>query len=212
LNQVKSSGTVRRCQAFTPTRATSRVVPRTAPRPTAVPLPAGTGLGPPVRAPWTPPTCAHHPSFPTRARRVLPPRRPTSGRVAVLAGAHGRRGRVTCLYRDLYRPTLRLGVQENPQPPRSSPIKSRRHPSSREAAPLSRHCRRQRRQRRAPSSSHLDRQCMLPRPALALPVATLLAYCLDRAASSPEFELPRPPPGKPCRARAPACSPSPWAP
>jgi hypothetical protein len=57
----------------------------------------------------------------------------------------------------------------------------------------------------------LYRQCVLLRPALGLPVATLLAYCSDRAASSPEFELPRPPPGKPCRARAPACSPSQWA-
>jgi hypothetical protein len=102
-------------------------------------------------------------------------------------------------------------VQENPQPPRSSPIKSRRRPSSREAALPSRHCRRQRRQRRAPSSSRLYRQCVLLRPALGLPVATLLAYCSDRAASAPEFELPRPPPGKPCRARAPACSPSQWA-
>jgi hypothetical protein len=57
----------------------------------------------------------------------------------------------------------------------------------------------------------LYRQCVLLWPALGLPVATLLAYCSDRAASSPEFELPRPPPGKPCRARAPACSPSQWA-
>jgi hypothetical protein len=143
---------------------------------------------------------------------VLPPRRPTSGRAAVLAGTHARRGRITCPYRDLYCPTLRLSVQENPQPPRSSPIKSHRCPSSREAAPPSHHCRRQRRQHRDPSSSCLYCQCVLLRPALGLPVATLLAYCSDRAASSPEFELPRPPPGKPCRARAPACSPSPWAP
>jgi hypothetical protein len=201
---------VRWRQAFAPTRATSRVVPRTAPRPAAVPLPAGTGLGPPVRAPWTPTTCAHRPAFPTRARCVHPPRRPTSGRAAVLAGVHPRRGRVTCPYRDLYCPNLRLGVQENPQPPRSSPIKSRLRPSSREAAPPSRHCRCQRRQRRARSSSRLYHQCMLLRPALGLPVATLLAYCSDRAANSPEFELPRPSPGKPCRARAPACSPSQW--
>jgi hypothetical protein len=150
------------------------------------------------------------PAFPTRARRVLPPCRPTSGRVAVLAGAHARRGRVTCPYCDLYCPTLRLGVQENPQPPRSLPIKSRRRPSSCEAAPPSRHCCRQRRQRRAPSSSCLYRQCVLLRPALGLPVATLLAYCSDQSASSPEFELPRPPPGRPCRTRAPACSPSQW--
>jgi hypothetical protein len=38
------------------------------------------------------------------------------------------------------------------------------------------------------------------------------AYCSNRAVSSPEFELPRPSPGKPCRARAPACSPRQWVP
>jgi hypothetical protein len=45
---------------------------------------------------------------------------------------------------------------------------------------------------------------------LGPPVALPSACCSGRAASSPEFELPRPP-GKPCRARAPARSPSQWA-
>jgi hypothetical protein len=43
---------------------------------------------------------------------------------------------------------------------------------------------------------------------LGPPVALPCACCSGRAASSPEFELPRLPPGKPCRARAPARSPS----
>jgi hypothetical protein len=47
---------------------------------------------------------------------------------------------------------------------------------------------------------------------LGSPVALLCACCSGRAASSPEFELPRPPPGKPCRARASARSPSQWVP
>jgi hypothetical protein len=46
---------------------------------------------------------------------------------------------------------------------------------------------------------------------LGSPVALPCACCSGRAASSPEFELPRPPLGKPCRARAPARSPSQWA-
>jgi hypothetical protein len=45
---------------------------------------------------------------------------------------------------------------------------------------------------------------------LGSPVALPCACCLGRAASSPEFELPRLPPGKPCRARVSACSPSQW--
>jgi hypothetical protein len=46
---------------------------------------------------------------------------------------------------------------------------------------------------------------------LGSPVPLPCACCSGRAASLPEFELPRPPPGKPCRARAPARSPSQWA-
>jgi hypothetical protein len=101
LNQVKSSGTVRRRQAFAPTRATSRVAPRTAPRPVAVPLPAGTGLGPPVRAVWTPPPCAHRPhSLPVlaacsrRAARPVAasPYWPAPTHVGVVSPAHT----VTC--------------------------------------------------------------------------------------------------------------------
>jgi hypothetical protein len=45
---------------------------------------------------------------------------------------------------------------------------------------------------------------------LGSPVALPGACCSGRAASSPEFKLPRPPPGKPCRARVPARSPSQW--
>jgi hypothetical protein len=41
-----------------------------------------------------------------------------------------------------------------------------------------------------------------------VPVALPFACCSGQAASSPEFDLPRPPPGKPCRAPTSACSPS----
>jgi hypothetical protein len=48
-------------------------------------------------------------------------------------------------------------------------------------------------------------------PALGSPVAPPVTCCSGQAASSPEFEVPRPPPGSPRRARASACSPSQWA-
>jgi hypothetical protein len=56
---------------------------------------AETGLGPPVPAPWTPPTCVHRPASPTRARLVFPaappdqwPRRRTSRRPRTLPPRH----------------------------------------------------------------------------------------------------------------------------
>jgi hypothetical protein len=144
--------------------------------------------------------CATHPRT---------PRRPPNRDVAVRAPR---------------RPCAAIGRRASPPPHRAhavdgcDPLLKARTPTKGLGSPpralpraSSCHCRRQRRRRRAPSSSRLYRQCVLLRPALGPPVATLLAYCSDRAASSPEFELPRPPPGKPCRAHAPACSPSQWA-
>jgi hypothetical protein len=144
--------------------------------------------------------CATHPRT---------PRRPPNRDVAVRAPR---------------RPCAAIGRRASSPPHRAHAVdgrdpllKARAHTKGLDSPPhalpraSSRHCRRQRCRRRAPPSGHLYRQCVLLRPALGPSVATLLAYCSDRAASSPEFELPRPPPGKPCRARAPACSPSQWA-
>jgi hypothetical protein len=91
------------------------------------------------------------------------------------------------------------------------PIKGVKLAASRIAQAPSRHCRRQWCPRRGQSSGRLHRQRVLLLFALGSSVAPPVAYCSGQAASSPESELPRPPPGSPCRARTSACSPSQWA-
>jgi hypothetical protein len=49
-------------------------------------------------------------------------------------------------------------------------------------------------------------------PALGLPVASPVTCCSGQTPSLPVSNLPRPPPGKPCRTCTSACSPSLWVP
>jgi hypothetical protein len=94
---------------------------------------------------------------------------------------------------------------------RHVPIKGVKLAAARISQAPSRHCRCQGCPLRAPPFGRLRRQCMLLLPALGSPVAPPVAYCSGQAASSPKSELPRLPPGSPCRARAFTCSPSQWA-
>jgi hypothetical protein len=56
----------------------------------------------------------------------------------------------------------------------------------------------------------IPRHPKLQTSSLGLPRAATGTSCPAFPFPSPEFELPRPPPGSPCRARASACSPSQW--
>jgi hypothetical protein len=125
--------------------------------------------------------------------------------------------------RTLRRPCTAIGRRASP-PPRSAntvdgrepllkaraPIKGVKLAAARMAQAPSRHYRHQWCPRRAPPSGRLHRQRVLLLPALGSPVALSVTYCSGQAASSPESELPRTPPGSPCRARASTCSPSQW--
>jgi hypothetical protein len=92
-----------------------------------------------------------------------------------------------------------------------TPIKGVKLIAARIAQAPSRHCRCQWCPRRAPPSGRLHYQRVLLVPALGSPVAPSVACCSGQAASSQESELPRPPPGSLCQARASAFSPSQWA-